>query len=110
MTESDLDRNPVEVLAEEFLGRYRRGDSPSVTAFAAEHPGLANEILEVFPALLAVEEAGTLRPSAPRAAFSRGPGRLPERLGEFLIVREIGRGGWAWCTRPSRSRSAAAWP
>ena len=58
MTDNELLRNPVEILAEEFLERYRRGESPTLTEYVDAHPELSEEIREVFPALLAVEEAG----------------------------------------------------
>src|SRR5262249_22106162 len=45
-------------------------------------PDLADQILDLFPTLLALERLPEDRPA-----------RLPERLGEYRIVREIGRGG-----------------
>ncbi len=92
MTDPDLRRNPVEILAEEFLERYRRGERPSVTEYVARHPEHSDEIREIFPALLAIEEAGP-RAAAPRHAPSQADGALPDRLGDFRIVGEIGRGG-----------------
>ena len=95
MSDSFPERNPVEVLAEEFLDRYRRGENPSLTEYEARHPGLAWEIREVFPALLLVEEAGSPRaaPGSHRIPPLRGEGRVPQQMGDFRIVREIGRGG-----------------
>ena len=60
MNTTDERRNPIEVLAEEFLGRYRRGENPSFTEYTGRHPELAGEILEVFSALAIVEEANPL--------------------------------------------------
>ena len=95
MTDPELMRNPVEILAEEFLERYRRGDRPTVTEYVDGHPELSEEIREVFPALLAMEEVGP-HPAAlgsPRHNSERGEGFMPERLGDFRIKGEIGRGG-----------------
>ena len=95
MTDPDLLRNPVEILAEEFLERYRRGERPAMTEFIDRHPELSSEIREVFPALLAIEKAGP-HPAAlgsPRHNSSRADGFMPDRLGDFRIVGEIGRGG-----------------
>ncbi|HEY2155962.1 MAG TPA: serine/threonine-protein kinase, partial [Isosphaeraceae bacterium] len=88
-------RNQVEVLAEEFLARYRRGEAPSLSEYAARHPDLAGEIREVFPALLLVEEArpGWVAPVEVRRPSRPGGDRVPHRLGDFRIVREVGRGG-----------------
>jgi eukaryotic-like serine/threonine-protein kinase len=93
MQSSSSDRNPVELLAEEFLERHRRGERPSLEEYTAKHPELADEIRAAFPALLALEE---LKPPAgdatgPYAADANG--RQPDRLGDYRILREVGRGG-----------------
>ena len=36
--QSSLDREQVEVLAEEFLERFRQGERPSVSEYTARHP------------------------------------------------------------------------
>jgi serine/threonine-protein kinase len=86
----------VGALAEEYLARHRQGLKPSVESYAAAHPELADEIRRLFPALLMMEE---LKPASGDATGSfdgtavvvRGA-RL-ERLGDFRILREVGRGG-----------------
>jgi WD40 repeat protein len=92
MTGSDGERNPIDVLAEEFLERRRRGERPSVREFAARHPGLAGEIRELFPVLLDVEDARWDGSEATGPA-SEPAGPSPGRLGDFHILREVGRGG-----------------
>ncbi len=52
------DRNPVEVLADEFLERKRRGEDVSPEEYAGRHPAWADEIRELFPALLMIEDFG----------------------------------------------------
>ncbi len=76
-------RDPIDRLADEFSDRLRRGDDPSIEAYCARHPELADEIREAFPALALMEQA---RPASV-------PTEPPERLGEYRILREIGRGG-----------------
>ncbi len=95
MSDRGSERNRVEVLAEEFLARYRRGEGPSLTDYTARYPELAEEIREVFPALLLVEEAGPrwAGPGEPRVSPRHDGDRVPERLGDFRIIREVGRGG-----------------
>src|SRR5215475_6485608 len=91
MNESN-DRNPVEELAEEFLERYRRGERPALSEYTRAHPDLAAEIRELFPALVMLEGVRPLeRSSNPMAGGSMAP-RL-ERLGDYRILREVGRGG-----------------
>ena len=38
-------------LAEEFLDRYRKGERPRLREYIENHPELAGEIREVFPAM-----------------------------------------------------------
>jgi serine/threonine protein kinase/WD40 repeat protein/tetratricopeptide (TPR) repeat protein len=88
MGEFSSQRNPVEALAEEFLARYRRGERPALTEYTQAHPDLADEIRDLFPALVLMEEAG------PRdGGRVTADGRPPQRLGEYRILREVGRGG-----------------
>ena len=56
-TSSDA-RNPVELLAEEFLDRKRRGEQPTLREYLERHPELADEIRDLFPALLMMEDLG----------------------------------------------------
>ena len=93
-TGSGSARNPLDELAEEFVARYRRGERPAVSEYAARRPDLADEIRELFPALAVMEDAGPApgdqtEDHAPAA----GPGRGPDQLGDFRILREVGRGG-----------------
>jgi hypothetical protein len=105
---SDSNRDPVEELAEEFADRYRRGERPSLSEYTARYPEHANAIRKVFPALLFMEN---LEP----ASQSTGPletdanlgGRRLEEIGDCRILREVGRGGMASSTRPSRARCAS---
>jgi hypothetical protein len=82
----------VGELAEAFLERHRRGEQPAVEEYASAYPELAGEIRRLFPALLMMED---LRPES--SDLSGGPaavlGTAPERLGDYRILREVGRGG-----------------
>jgi eukaryotic-like serine/threonine-protein kinase len=80
------DRDPLDVLAEEFVERIRRGEHPSVSAYAAEHPEHAGELRELLPAVAQMEMLKRFRHPAAETP-------LPDRLGDFRIVRELGRGG-----------------
>ncbi len=78
-------------VVESFLGRFRRGERPSIEEYASRHPELADAIREVLPALVAVEQDLTVdRGEMPGQARVRG---LPDQLGDYRILREIGRGG-----------------
>src|SRR5262249_1705845 len=90
---SDLDA--VGKVAEAFLARYRRGERPSLTEYTEKYPELAEQIRELFPALVVMEELGSV--DGPRAGLSAwtvpGGGAMPERLGDYRILRQVGRGG-----------------
>jgi len=83
------DRDPVDVLAEDFADRLRRGERPSVSDYASRHPEHAEQIRVVLPAVAQMEQLKNFRKSAPTVTADH----LPDRLGDFRIVRELGRGG-----------------
>src|SRR5271163_2529093 len=96
MNDPISDRDPVEVLAEEFRERLRRGERPDVEDYARRHPDLAEQIRDLFPALLMVEDLkGTAPPDLTAAGTLPSPATAGplERLGDYRILREVGRGG-----------------
>src|SRR5262249_50304362 len=92
MTESCLARHPIEILAAEFVERHRRGERPSVTEYTVRHPDLAERIRSLFAAVVMMEDLKYGRPPGTPEDFPFR-GRVPERLGEYRILKEIGRGG-----------------
>jgi hypothetical protein len=54
------DRDSIDRLAEEIMGRCRRGERPSLEEYFLRYPERAEEIRELFPALVLMEQ---LRPS-----------------------------------------------
>jgi WD40 repeat protein/serine/threonine protein kinase/tetratricopeptide (TPR) repeat protein len=85
----------VLALAEEFLGRYRQGERPSLKEYAERHPELAAEIRQVFPAMALMENIALADESLEgEAAGQAPPPPAPlQQLGDFRIIREVGRGG-----------------
>lgn len=85
---------PIENLAEEFLARYRRGELPAITEYVAAHPALAEEIRELFPTLLMLERVSPQSEEVSGRIIAGKVGSVvPKQLGEYRILREIGRGG-----------------
>lgn len=85
-------RDPLDLLAEEFLRQRRRGGSTTVESFAAAHPEHGAQLRQILPAMLALEGLKRERES------SGSQPRLPqvpalEQLDDYRIVREVGRGG-----------------
>ena len=90
----DEDRNPVDVLADEFARRIRAGETPSIDEYATKFPEHAGEIRAVLPAIAKIEKAS-------RHQLSKS-GSMPanqvvdlnlEKIGDFQIIRQIGLGG-----------------
>ncbi len=81
--------DPVDRLAEDFLARYRRGERPSLSDYAQQFPDVADQVVDVIQVLLLMENLG-----AEQAGENENDiGPMPERLGEYRILRELGRGG-----------------
>jgi serine/threonine protein kinase/tetratricopeptide (TPR) repeat protein len=80
--------NRHEALVEEFTARVRRGENPSISEYVVLHPDLEAEIRLMLPAVLLMERCGGA------AARPMDPAVQPSRtLGDFEIIREVGRGG-----------------
>lgn len=92
MADANIDREPVEALASEYVDRQRRGEQPTVEEYVARYPGLADEIRELFPTIASLEQWKTRQEQSAGGRASLGPARL-EKLGEFRLLHEIGRGG-----------------
>jgi serine/threonine protein kinase/tetratricopeptide (TPR) repeat protein len=83
-------------LAEEFVERYRQGERPSLKEYIDRHPSLADEIREVFPAMAMMERIALAEESLagdPTVTAPQAKARALEQLGDYRILREIGRGG-----------------
>src|SRR5262245_22927921 len=83
-------------LAEEFLDRYRAGQRPPLKEYIDRHPELADEIREVFPAMAMMEHIAIADESlAGEPTGAAPPLQAPslDQLGDFRILREVGRGG-----------------
>jgi hypothetical protein len=77
----------VAKVADEFLDQLKRGHAPDVGEIAERYPQIASVLPQVLPALRMIHE---MDPGevAPSAALAR-----TDPLGDFRLLREIGRGG-----------------
>jgi WD40 repeat protein/serine/threonine protein kinase/Flp pilus assembly protein TadD len=91
MSHSSGDRDPVEVLAEDFIARKRRGEKPTLSEYTEKYPELAADIRDLFPALLMMEDLGESSLAATGPHLPKTPAL--RQLGEYRILREVGRGG-----------------
>jgi hypothetical protein len=75
-------------LVDEFRERIRRGEQPAVEDYCRRHPDLAAELRD---ALLPISKpGGSLADSGQVDSLPR---LIPQQIGDYRIIREIGRGG-----------------
>src|SRR6187455_2017516 len=85
---SSADYGRFEELAEEFAARFRRGERPSLQEYIDRAPELADEIREMFPARVKEDQ-----PARPGAAETAAAMPLLGQVGDYRVLREVGRGG-----------------
>src|SRR6516225_8885615 len=95
-TPASSDPNLVGQVVAEWRERLLKGERFEVDEYAARYPAIANELRELFPAMVMIEDlkgdVGGLTGSLGAGAVL-AEGKTLERLGDFRILREIGRGG-----------------
>ena len=79
-------------LADEFAARYRAGERPSLQEYIDRHPELVEDIRDLFPAMVEIEQIKEDHQEAAEPAVVPAPPAL-QQLGDFRILREIGTGG-----------------
>jgi eukaryotic-like serine/threonine-protein kinase len=91
ISEADL----FDRLANELAERLRQGARPSLTEYTSRYPELADEIRDLFPTLVMMEQIGSKDEEDSACSTARPQHRptIPERLGDYRIIRELGRGG-----------------
>ena len=86
--------NLLDQLAEEFAERFRRGERPALKEYTDRYPDLADEIRDLFPAMVRVEQAeGARLGEEERTGNARAAHPPGGQIGDYRILREIGRGG-----------------
>ena len=96
MSDDSSGIDPIGQIADSFVARYRKGERPSVEQYAAKHPELADEIRQVISTLVMMEEAKEECRDATQTLASvdtRIDVTPPRQLGDYRILREVGRGG-----------------
>jgi WD40 repeat protein/serine/threonine protein kinase len=89
--------DPFGLIADEFVAAFRQGKHPSVEEFAQRYPKHADDVRDMLPALVLMEQAKSPSDSRCREPSGTGTARLgspgPQQLGDYRILREVGRGG-----------------
>ena len=87
-SEGSSDHGLIDELADEFVTRLQAGESPSVSDYCQKYPDLKSRIRKLFPMLSMLEDA---KSNAEATAVPSTP--PPEKIGDYRLLREIGRGG-----------------
>src|SRR5262245_26771923 len=87
----ELDPALAEVV-DRLTARLQAGEALDLDACLREFPQFAGQLRDLLPAALALREAGrSAGGSFAALAAARPP--AARRLGEYLLLREVGRGG-----------------
>lgn len=79
-----------ELLAE-YTERVRLGERPPIIDYLEQYPDFAEQINQFFPLILQLEQGKT--DPASDDSTTRWKFSVIEKLGDYLLIREIGRGG-----------------
>ena len=86
------DRHPLETIATDYAQSLRCGHRGWIEPIAEANEPLESEIRDLLPVIERLEQARKRRLQRPGGFASLGASR-PERLGDYQLVRQIGRGG-----------------
>src|SRR5262245_9857451 len=85
----------VGKVADEFTQRLNRGEQPDIEAYVVEYPQIAHLLRQVLPALqllrVPAEASGACQ--RPGTGVIADPAHPAGTLGDFRLIREVGRGG-----------------
>lgn len=90
MTDESSHSKRIDTIADEYLARKRRGESPTIKEYCMKYPDLAEDIRELFPTLEMMED---LMPAMDSTSGAEGVPSTVKRIGDYRILGEIGRGG-----------------
>ena len=91
---SKFNHDLLDQLAETFTSRIRAGETPSIAEYQARYPEWHDEIQELLSSVAMIE--GLKKQTASISGTARQPFdslTSLSALGEYRIVRELGRGG-----------------
>jgi tetratricopeptide (TPR) repeat protein len=80
----------VGQVADDFLRRQRDGERPDIEEYLARYPQAAQVLRTVLASLRLLDQS---RSGHAATALEEGPAEVEGTLGDFRILREVGRGG-----------------
>ncbi len=96
-------------LIDQFIQAVRSGEDVSIGSFAARYPLHEEELKDILPMVLVLEGV-QIPDSEETVAMAPELPNIPERIGAYEVVREIGHGGMSAVYEvfdPNANRSAA---
>jgi serine/threonine protein kinase len=90
MLEFDTERDPIDVVAEDFAQRCRQGEEPSVSLYVQQYPQLAEQLRTLLPPVAKMEQWKRQRLGRSNTAETASS---LKKLGDYRILGEVGRGG-----------------
>ncbi len=85
-------RNPIESIATKFAESIRSGRQEAIDPVVTDNPDMETELRELLPVIQKLERARQAHAERPAGLATLGSER-PDHLGDFQLVRQIGRGG-----------------
>jgi WD40 repeat protein/serine/threonine protein kinase len=87
--------DPFGEIADEFVEAFRQGQRPSVEEYAHRYPEHADDIRDILPALVLMEQAKSGDDTSGLRRRTRAWSAVAplSQLGDYQILREVGRGG-----------------
>jgi serine/threonine protein kinase len=89
----ELDDPRVVEALDEYMAALESGQRPDRQAFLARHADVAAALAECLDGMEALHEASSSSPQAVKGSAPAGDWQPGTPLGDFRIVREVGRGG-----------------
>jgi serine/threonine-protein kinase len=85
----------LDALVDELTERLQAGEAVDLEALARDHPEQADQLRRLLPALHLLADMAHSAPPRPEHAAADGPAAVAVSglLGDFLLIREVGRGG-----------------
>ena len=94
MLSPDKQQELLDSVVEDFTARLRQGERPGIQEYSNKHPGMSEEIEELLTSVAMIEELKTQSNSS-SDSLKREMKEIMrlDRIGDYRIVRELGRGG-----------------
>ena len=83
----------LERIVAHFTKRIRDGKFPSIDRYKREYPEYGDEIEEILSSVAMIEELKQLEVSDQTASCGSINRLTQEKLGDYRVIRELGRGG-----------------